>query len=244
MNQSIHARLEAFADAEYRRFTQPLIPQGKPMLGVRLGPLRTLAREIAIREDWRSVLGDPREDRYHEHTLLRALTTAYAPMPEEERIALIEELLPRIDNWAVCDSFCATLKGARTHREIHWQLINRHLFDRLPYPVRFSLVMLNFHFTTEPFIDDILGVLPSVVHEDRCVRTAVAWTATTCFTIAPEKTLPWLQRMPLPPETLRMTVGKILDSRQIGQSDKAHVRTLRSTIPPRSAKPVVGPSER
>lgn len=97
-------RLKALADESYRQFTQRLILDGKPLLGVRMGPLKALAKEFAQDKRVPATQG-----LYHEETLLKGLVIAYLKVDEEERIILVEEFLGEIDNWAICDAFCSAL---------------------------------------------------------------------------------------------------------------------------------------
>ena len=53
MRKNITHQLEALAEESYREFTQRLILDGKPLLGVRMAPLRALAKEIA-KKDWKN----------------------------------------------------------------------------------------------------------------------------------------------------------------------------------------------
>ena len=78
------------------------------IIGVRTPALGKLAKEIA-KGDWRNFLSNSKEE-YYEEILINGLVIAYAKCDVEERLNYIESFVPKIDNWAICDSFCNTLK--------------------------------------------------------------------------------------------------------------------------------------
>lgn len=231
MEPSVLQRLELLAENGYRDFSQRLIPDGKPLLGVRMPHIRSLGKEIA-HGDWKSFLDSSEADTYHEQTLLRALVIAYANMPEVQRVALVEGFLPHIDNWAVCDSFCATLRPASKDKELYFSLVGRHIKDAHPYAIRFSVVMLLFHFTDFPLDPRILALLPLAETEHYYVRMAVAWAAATACTADPQAVQPWLAQLPFSTETMRMAIQKIRDSRRVSAEGKEWAALLRTKLKP------------
>ena len=108
------ARLTSLADEKYRAFQTKLVPneEASRILGVRMPALRTLAKEIGR--------GDPRGflavcgDDYYEERMLRALVTGkIKPKSFEDLCALAGDMLPYVNNWAVCDCFCMDLKAVK-----------------------------------------------------------------------------------------------------------------------------------
>ncbi len=231
MQPSVLQRLELLAENGYREFSQRLIPDGKPLLGVRMPHIRSLGKEIA-QGDWKSFLENPEADTYHEQTLLRALVIAYAEMPDAQRLDLVEGFLPHIDNWAVCDSFCATLRPTAKAKESYLSLVGRHIHDAHPYAIRFSVVMLLFHFMDFPLDPRVLPLLPLAETEHYHVRMAVAWAATTAYIVDPQVVQLWLAQLPFSSETMRMAIQKIRDSRRVSAEGKKWVALLRATLIP------------
>ena len=229
MHERITHHLKGLAEEPYREFSQRLIPDGKPLVGVRMAPLRALAKEIA-REDWRNCVTNPTVDQYHEETLLRALVLVYAKIPETERIAHIKKFLPKIDNWAICDSFCASLTTCKNYKELYLPLIETYLQDSHPYSVRFAVVMLLNYFMSPEYIHTSFTLLEQVSLPNYYVNMAVAWATATAFTTNPILTKAWLETHPLSNETMLMGIQKVRDSRQVSLEDKEWVATLREHI--------------
>lgn len=98
-----------------------LIPNINNMLGVRLPPLRKLAKEIA-KDDWRSYLNLP-ENQFFEEFMLQGMVIGYVNTDVEELLHYIAKFIPQIDNWSVCDSFYAGLKFTHTNLERVWDFL-------------------------------------------------------------------------------------------------------------------------
>ena len=106
--EQIREELEKKADEEYREFHSKLLPGTENILGVRIPELRKIAKRM-VKDDWRFYLNEA-PDKYYEEDMLRGFIIGYADMIFEERMRVIADFIPSIQNWAVCDSFCSTLK--------------------------------------------------------------------------------------------------------------------------------------
>ena len=107
MNEQTRRRIEAAAEENYRQFNKSLLPGIENILGVRLPILHKMAKEL-IQQGWAEALEG--EDLFYEERMLRGILIAQAPMSPEKRLESIRQFVPLIDNWGVCDSFCASLK--------------------------------------------------------------------------------------------------------------------------------------
>ena len=108
----IKEQLNDSAEEKYRDFVSRLIPGEERIMGVRSPALRRLAKQIA-KEDWQGFLAAA-DDSSHEMLLLQGMVIGYAKMELNQKISQIEQFLPKITNWAICDSFVTTLKISKT----------------------------------------------------------------------------------------------------------------------------------
>lgn len=151
MQNEIRQLLTDKSEIAYRDFSAALIPESKPLLGVRLPVLRKLARELVKKGDWKAMIcsytGDY-EDVYFEETMLRGMIIGYGTEKEETGTALnlIKDFIPHIDNWSVCDSFCSSLGFAARNREIVWEFLQTYLYSDKEFEVRVAVVILLNHF--------------------------------------------------------------------------------------------------
>jgi len=213
----VRERLLSMAEPGYRDFSIGLLPGVENLLGVRIPALRRLARGLA-REDWRGLLEHPMPEPYFEETMLRGFLIAYGDMPLDERFARIGDFVPEINNWSVCDSFCASLKQARKHPEAFFDFVLPYCGGELEYYARFGVVMLLNHFIDEAHIDRVLETLVGVRQPDYYARMAVAWAIAECAARFPERTLPWFEQAHIDPDTRRKAERKMRESKKC----KAH----------------------
>lgn len=222
-------RLITLADPEYRRFQRNLIPGEDDILGVRMPALRKLAKEVA-KGDFRGYLAEARADT-HEEKLLQGLVIGVAKLDIEERIGYIEAFVPRITNWAICDTFVAALKCTAQHAERMRAAIEPYLRSTEEYALRFGLVMLLWHYVTPEAIDDTLNQLRHVRQEAYYAKVAAAWAVAECFTKQRDKTLPLIQSKELDVWIHNKSIQKICESFRVSDEDKKMLRALK-----RSAK--------
>ena len=101
--KTVQRALLEMAEPDYQTFASGLIPGGKPMLGVRLPALRSLAKRIA-RSDWRAFLSLQMDESFEE-TLLRGMVIGYAKADAGELFVHVAHFVPEINDWSTCDSF-------------------------------------------------------------------------------------------------------------------------------------------
>ena len=148
MRKEIRDRISAYAENEYRDFSVALIPGAKQLLGVRLPKLREIAKEIA-KGDWRSEVEHTEGeyvDLYFEETMLRGMIIGYGTakkdVTESEGIQYLEQFIPMIDDWSVCDSFCNSFSFANKHRDAVWEVLQKYLYSGKEFEVRVALILL------------------------------------------------------------------------------------------------------
>lgn len=224
MNTAVREQLQALADPAYRDFSGSLIPNSRPLLGVRIPLLRQLAKELS-RGDYETALqGD---DLYFEERMLRGLVLAVLPGTPEQRRQRIASFVPLIDNWSVCDSFCASLKDMRRQPAFYWPLVQQAVDAEEEFTVRFGVVCMLDHFLDTPYLPEVLAVLPRVSHPAYYVRMAVAWALATAFLRDEEAVMAMLRSHQLDEETHRLTLRKLLESRRVVSPYREEIRALR-----------------
>ncbi|MDR3206429.1 MAG: DNA alkylation repair protein, partial [Candidatus Methanoplasma sp.] len=132
------------ADTKYKEFHTGLVPGIGRCNGVPTPALRKMAKEVC-KDDWRGFLSVPSE--CYEETIIRALVIAGAKMDVHERLRLMEEFMPEVSNWAVCDIFCGewTAKGEE-ERNALWEYCLRQIETGGEFRMRVAAVMMLVHF--------------------------------------------------------------------------------------------------
>ena len=176
--------------------------------------LRRLARTLAQSEPDDGASVHPSEDRYYEQRMVRALMIAYADIDEAQRIWRLEQFLPYIDNWAICDSLSTTLKQARKDPIRYRTFIETHLPSSDTFTSRFAIVLLLQHFMSAQWMSENLTLLETVTSDHYYVKMAVAWAAATAYRVSPDMVGLWMNCSLTDARTRAMAAQKIRDSQR------------------------------
>jgi 3-methyladenine DNA glycosylase AlkD len=225
MQEKIRQQLEALADKEYRAFSSGLLPNTEHILGVRLPLLRKMSKQIA-RSEWREYLQSANENSFEE-IMLQGMVIGCVKCSIEERLSYIQSFIPHIDNWSVCDSFCASLKFTRESPELMWNFLLPYLKSEHEFSIRFGVVMLIFYYIDEEHVEEILIYLDKVHHDGYYVKMAVAWAVSICYVQFPKCTLNYLAQNHLDDFTYNKALQKITESLKVDKETKKTIRAMR-----------------
>lgn len=225
MEKSVREQILELADEEYKKFHSRLCPGKDNIIGVRLPLLRKLAIKIS-KGDWRKYIKEAKNE-YYEEILLQGLVLGYVKTDIEELLCYIKKFVPKIDNWAVCDSFCNGLIFTKKNMERVWEFIQPYLSSEKEFEMRFGIVMLLSFYINENYIDRVLLLLDKAHHEGYYVKMAVAWTISTCYVKFPEKTMKYLKHNTLDNFTYNKSLQKITESLRIDAETKNIIRSMK-----------------
>ncbi|HOU11127.1 MAG TPA: DNA alkylation repair protein [Clostridiales bacterium] len=204
--------LDSMSDENYAAFSRKLLPGCEKISGVRLPLLHRLAGEICGK-DWRAYLENGLIGDTFEERMLRGFVIAGCQCEWSEKSRLVQSFVKEIDNWSVCDSFCAALK---TPKENHAQMlatVRKYILSTREFEARFAAVMLLNYYLDEESFDLSLRLLSSVRQEGYYAVTGVAWALSTAFFIHPEKVSRLLRTGCLCGRTAEKTREKIRQSK-------------------------------
>lgn len=231
MADEIRQALFKLAEADYARFSQALLPGIEGVLGVRLPALRRLAARIVREGDWHSYLLEGPED-YFEEIMLKGMVIGKAPDIWPEKLCLIAQFVPKINNWSVCDSFCGGLKATvRAHPEEMWCFLAAYMMSMAPYDQRFAVVMMLSHYLNADYLPQVLERLSKMQSDHYYVQMAVAWAVSMCYVKDPILTRPYLETGSWDDFTYNKALQKIIESKQITEEQRQLIRSMKR--PPR-----------
>lgn len=224
MEQTIREQLEQLAEEKYRIFSSSLTPGKDNILGVRLPLLRKMAAKLA-KGDFRTYLSEASDDSMEE-VLLQGMVIGCCKADIKEKLSLAAGFVPKIDCWAVCDSFCNGLKIAKTHPEQVWEFLQPYLRSDREYELRFGVVML-LHYQTEEYAPLVFAHFDRIRHEGYYVKMAVAWVLSMYYVNFPELTLEYLKDNQLDDVTYHKALQKITESLRVGAEEKNMIRDMK-----------------
>lgn len=226
MAEEIKRQLEQLAEPEFRIFTSRLMPNVEfdRIMGVRLPYLRKLAKQI-LKEDYKKYLEYARDDSYEE-IMLQGMVIGGIQGEFEEAKDYISQFVPKIDNWSVCDSFCAGLKLTREYPDKMWIFLDGYLRDTREYFVRFGIVMLLMYYIEASYLESIFHYMDSLKCDQYYVKMAAAWAVSMCFVKFPEKSWDYLKDNRLDDWTYHKALQKIRESQCIDKETKERIKQL------------------
>lgn len=219
--------IKALADKKYKDFHSGLCPEIQNILGVRVPLLRDYAKKL-IDIDWRINYNNIGNE-YYEEIMLRGIILGLAKMELEERLTYLEEFIPEIDNWAICDTTCASLKFVKKNEEKVFEFLQKYLKSDKEFEIRFAIVMLLDYYIIDKYIDEVIQILDNVKHlEYYYVKMAVAWTLSIIYIKYPEKAINYLTgNNQLNDETYNKALQKIIESDRVSKKEKNKIRKMK-----------------
>ena len=156
----------------------------------------------------------------------------------DERLAMLGRYVPVLDNWAVCDSYCAHAKWmARADKEALWAFLERWFDSEREFEVRFAVVVAMCYLLNEEWLDKVFERIngldfgcikskyktvkgkPKVAQqgtvqgaEPYYVRMGVAWLLATALAKFPEQTRAFVRSSKLPADVIKLYIRKARES--------------------------------
>lgn len=225
--EALVARLEALADEKYRTFSEGLIPGAEnTSLGVRTPALRAISREL-LKGDWRAFLEASRSHPLYEMRLLHAMVLGGAKCPADEKQRLIDAFLPRVDNWAVCDALCSSLKPKGADKDALFDFVCDCAASPIEFRKRFGLVMMMSRYPEDAYADRVLAAYRGFAHDGYYARMGAAWGLATLFLTHRDGMLAILRENLWDPFTHNKAIQKLCESYRVSDADKQLARGLR-----------------
>ena len=174
----------------------------------------------------------------YEETVIWGYLINLEKCSHNERLAMLGRYVPVLDNWAVCDSYCAHAKWmARTDKAALWAFLGRWFDSESEFEVRFAVVVSMCYFINEEWLDKVFERInrldferiksryktvkskPKVAQqgtvqgaEPYYVRMGVAWLLATALAKFSDKTRVFVRSSNLPADVVKLYVRKARES--------------------------------
>ena len=225
MENKIRQDLFEMQDLKYKEFHGSLCPDMDNIIGVRIPKLHEYAKELYKSNNLKDI---KIEDKYYEELVIQGMLIGFQTKePIEEVIKQVEEFVPKINSWAVCDTFCAGLKITKKYQPEMFEVIKQYLKSKQEYEVRFAIVMLLDYYINDKYIDQMLQILDNVKLDKYYVQMAKAWAISICLIKYYNKTLDFLKTTKIDDFTYNKGIQKAIESYRITNEQKEYLRTLK-----------------
>ena len=180
----------------------------------------------------------PSESLCYEETVIWGYLINLEKCSLEERLAMLGRYVPVLDNWAVCDSYCAHAKWmARADKAALWAFLERWFDSKREFEVRFAVVVAMCYFLGKEWFDKVFERInrldfgrikskyksvkgkPKVAQqgtvqgaEPYYVRMGVAWLLATALAKFPDQTKTFVRSSNLPADVVKLYIRKARES--------------------------------
>lgn len=245
-------------DARYREGHLRVVNAlpSRRVLGLHSPEMKSVAKQIA-REGCKIILPDgtstlctnsrevirhfeamPSAHLCYEETVVWGMLINLDKCSLEERLAMLERYVPVLDNWAVCDSYCAHAKWMlRANRDILWDFLQQWFNSKREFEVRFAIIVAMCYFLNEEWRERVFMRIDSLDldaikseyrsakgkpqiaqqgtvqgREPYYVRMGVAWLLATALAKFPDETRAYVNASNLPEDVIKLYIRKARES--------------------------------
>ena len=222
---NIQKRLFELSDEKNADFSAKLTPgiDREKFLGVRIPASRKLAKEIIKENEHKDFLNSLPHKYYDENILHSILISEIKDY--NECIKYIDEFLPYVDNWAVCDTI-----SPKAFKNKHERLMNdilRWVDSDQTYTIRFGLKMLMAHFLGNDFKNEYLKIPAKIKSDEYYINMMIAWFYATALAKQWDNTIVFIENGVLDKWVHNKAIQKARESYRITAEQKEYLKSLK-----------------
>jgi hypothetical protein len=212
-------------DVDYAQFQGKLIPtvSSDGVIGVRTPALRAFAKDLYKDQDIDEFLCATPHQYFDEdqlHAFVISLEKDF-----DKCIALLEEFLPFIDNWATCDQLSP--KCFKKEQKKLLSYIKVWIKSNHTYTVRFAIGMLMQHYLDDGFKTEYADMVAEVRSDEYYINMMIAWYFATALAKQYESIVPYIEERRLAVWVHNKAIQKSVESYRITAEQKEYLKTLK-----------------
>ncbi|BBM49842.1 DNA alkylation repair protein [Leptotrichia wadei] len=221
----IQKELFSLQDKEYMKFLSKLTPNVSEdtIIGVRIPEIRKLAKKLVKNNEYEDFLKELPHKYYDENLLHGAIISESKDF--EKCIKLLDNFLPFVDNWAVCDTISP--KIFKKYKKGVIEKIKEWSQSDKTYTCRFGVEMLMTHFLDEDFKKEYLEVVADIHSDEYYVKMVVAWFFATALAKQWDYAVIYLEDNRLDVWVHNKTIQKARESLRISLEKKEYLKKLK-----------------
>ena len=212
-------------DKKYADFQYKLTPTAsrEKIIGVRVPEIRKLAKKCIKNgkaEDFLNHL----PHRYYDENMLHSVLISEIK-DYDSCIKKVDDFLPYVDNWAVCDIMSP--KVFKKHKDKLIEKIKEWSSSSKTYTCRFGLEMLMSHYLDDAFKKEYLETPAAINSDAYYVQMMLAWFFATALAKQWDDTVIYLNSNRLNKWLHNKTIQKAKESRRITIQQKEYLEKLK-----------------
>lgn len=217
--------LNSIKEDKYKEFHESLVLNSKyQMLGIRLPIMRKISKEISKTNIIEFL--NVSKDNYYEEVMIQGLVISNIK-DEELFYKYHTNHIKKIDNWALCDTYCNSIKIVRKYEKKYFKEALKLSLNKDEFISRTGLIMILSHFVKKENLDKIFEVLNKIKSDKYYINMAQAWLLCDLFIKHKEETIKYLETHTLNKFTINKTISKIHDSYRVSHEDKEYINKFK-----------------
>lgn len=217
--------LISLQDVKYKDFHSSLVLNSNyEMIGIRVPIMRDVAKKIS-KSNIEEFL-EYAQNKYYEEVMIQGLIISHIK-DEKMFYKHFIEFIKKIDNWAICDSFCSSIKLVRNYEEKYFKEAIKMALNKDEFISRVGLVMILNHFISQKNLKIIFDTLNKIQSEKFYINMAEAWLVCEMYIKYPKETKEFINNNKLNKFTQNKAISKIHDSFRVSKKEKELLRKYR-----------------
>lgn len=217
--------LYSYKDDGYREFQSKLTPSvdSSLFIGVRVPDIKKIVKKYKGTPEGQKFINELPHKTYDENMLHGYLISEIKDY--DLCIEKIDEFLPYVDNWAVCD----TMKPVsfKKNKDKLIKKIIKWSKSKETYTYRFAINMLMTHYLDEDFKEEYLLIPLKKVSNEYYVNMMIAWFYATALAKKYDETIKIIESKILTKWVHNKTIQKARESFRITKERKEYLNTLK-----------------
>jgi 3-methyladenine DNA glycosylase AlkD len=220
------SHIKSLADEKFRKFNMSIVNDTSvEHIGVRMSVLNIYVRQIA-KGDWQGFIAH-NTHKTLEELLLHGKLIGKVKIDFETLMQMLNEFIPYIKSWAVCDTAIAKFKQIKGNEVAAIPQIKKWAASNNPWAVRAALKMLLSNFLTADYTDTVFAICRGIKSEHYYVRMVQSWLVAEYYAQFPEQTHKFLESKCLLPWVQNKAIQKIRESYRVSAKSKQELLKLK-----------------
>lgn len=215
--------LFSLKDEKYKGFHSKITDTKLEIIGIRVPILRNIAKRIKKTniEDFFKLVNNT----YYEEIFIYGVLLANSKEEIVDKYLL--DFINRIDNWAVCDSFCSSLKIVNKKSGKYWIYFTNLIDLDKEFQTRVSIIIMMDYYLNDNYIDRVLKIVTSIDSDKYYINMAISWLLSMAIIKYEDKVINIIRSKTLNKFVQNKTISKINDSYRINKNIKNMLKEYR-----------------
>ena len=211
--------LKSLKDEKYKEFHSSLVLNSKyEMIGIRVPIMKNIAKQIAKTSNVEEFLSYS-QNKYYEEIMIQGLVISHI---KDEKVfyKYFKNHIKKIDNWALCDTFCNVIKIVEKYENKYFDEMIELSLSNKEFISRVGIVTILSHFINEKNLDTIFDTLNKIESDKFYINMAEAWLVCEMYIKFSKETKKFIEKNKLNKFTQNKSISKIHDSYRVSKEEK------------------------